>query len=140
MKILIIEDNAFKKKDIEKCISSHFAGALINGASAYSSGLRRAYNTEYDFVILDNGLPYYESTPMDIQPDMAQYILEELLELEICPKCIICSAFDPGTKEEYFDKLVRGFEFCIGYVRYDSTDSSWESILVKLIREATEKA
>lgn len=138
MKILIIEDNAFKKKDIEKCITSHFEGVLVNGASAYSSGLRRAYNTEYDFVILDNGLPYYESTPMDIQPDMAWNILEELLELDVRPKCIICSAFDPGTKEEYFDNLVRQFDFCIGYVRYDPSDSSWEEDIVKLIKTANE--
>lgn len=133
MKILIIEDNMLKAQDIRQCLEEHYSDVVIETAAAYASGVRKAYRNQYDAVIIDNSLPYYESEPQNIQPDMAEIILEEFSDLEISPKTIICSAFEPGEKEEYFQMAVSRWDFCIGFVRYDCASDEWRDKLVKLI-------
>ena len=63
MKILIIEDSELKRKDIERFLKENFPDADVTTAASYSSGLRKAYKGEFDVVILDNSLPYYEDRP-----------------------------------------------------------------------------
>ena len=133
MKILIIEDNTLKAQDIRQCLEEHYSDVVIETAAAYASGVRKAYHNQYDAVIIDNSLPYYESEPQNIQPDMAEIILEEFSDLEISPKTIICSAFEPGEKEEYFQMVVSRWDFCIGFVRYDCASDEWRDKIVKLI-------
>lgn len=133
MKILIIEDNTLKAQDVKRCLENHYTDVTIDTAAAYASGVRKAYRNKYDVIIIDNSLPYYESEPLDIQPDMAEIILEEFSDLEIEPKTIICSAFEPGEKEEYFQRTVSRRDFCIGFVRYDCASSDWENKLINLI-------
>ena len=133
MKILIIEDNTSKAQDVKRCLEDHYTEVKIDMAAAYASGVRKAYRNNYDVVIIDNSLPYYESEPYDIQPDMAEIILEEFSDLEIAPKTIVCSAFESGEKEEYFQRVVSRRYFCIGFVRYDCTSSEWEEKLINLI-------
>lgn len=133
MRILVIEDNKLKAQDIRKSLEKQYPNVVIEESYAYASGVRKAYKEKYDAVIIDNSLPYYESEPHDIQPDMARIILDEFYDLEISPKSIICSAFEPGEKEEYFANIVSQFDFCLGYVRYDCTSSNWENELTSLI-------
>jgi len=133
MRILIIEDNTLKAQDIRQCLEEHYSDVVIETAAAYASGVRKAYRNQYDAVIIDNSLPYYESEPQNIQPDMAEIILEEFSDLEISPKTIICSAFEPGEKEEYFQMAVSRWDFCIGFVRYDCASDEWRDKFVKLI-------
>lgn len=133
MKVLIIEDNAIKAQDIHRCLQAHYPNVDIDTASAYASGLRKVYRGNYDVVVIDNSLPHYENEPLNIQPDMARIILEEFLDLEIAPKSVICSAFEPGEKEVYFQNLVFQYDFCIGFVRYDGCSFDWENRLISLI-------
>ena len=136
MKVLIIEDNELKAEDIKKCILQWFRTANIEVAAAYSTGVRKAYIGNYDFIIIDNSLPIYEKNPQDIKSDMARIILDEFDEFGVTKsKCIICSAFDKGEKELYFNKTVRMYDYCIGYVRYDSSSDDWREKLTMIIRE-----
>lgn len=134
MKVLIIEDNKLKAENIKKCVLQHFEGASIEVATAYSTGVRKAYVGNYDFIIIDNSLPYYNDHLNDIRPDMAALILENL-EDEIDGKCIICSAYERGEKEDYFSRLVEGYGICIGYVRYDPCEDDWKNQTIRLIKE-----
>lgn len=133
MKVLIIEDNTIKAQDILRCLQKHYPDAYVDTAAAYASGVCKAYRATYDVVVIDNSLPHYEDKPLDIQPDMARIILEEFLDLEITPKSVICSAFDSGEKESYFQNIVSQYDFCIGFVRYDGCSSDWEKRLISLI-------
>ena len=83
MKVLIIEDCKLKAEDIKKCILQWFRTASIEVASAYSTGVRKAYAENYDFIIIDNSLPIYEKNPEYIKPDMARLILSEFEEFGI---------------------------------------------------------
>ncbi len=137
MKILIIEDSELKRKDIERFLKENFPDADVTTAASYSSGLRKAYKGEFDVVILDNSLPYYEDRPYDIQPDMARNILEEIEEIlpQKRPRCIICSQYDGNTKEDYFRHITEQYDCCIGYIQYDNCSSDWEEKLKIMIRD-----
>lgn len=110
MRILIIEDNSLKAEDIKKCISQNIVDVSIDVEQAFNTGVRRAYKENYDFIIIDNSLPYYANDMNDICPDVASIILENLEE-EIIGKCIICFAFEKGEKEDYFPDLLTGIVF-----------------------------
>lgn len=133
MRILIIEDSQLKAAGIKRCLTENYPDVEIDEAAAYASGVRKAYRESYDVIIMDNSLPYYESEPYSIQPDMARIILEEFEDLQIRPKCIICSAFEPGGKEIYFESVIEKFPNCLGFVRHDSSSSEWEEKLIGLI-------
>ena len=132
MRILIIEDNSLKAEDIKKCIFQNIVDVSIDVEQAFNTGVRRAYKENYDFIIIDNSLPYYANDLNDICPDVAAIILENLEE-EIIGKCIICSAFEKGEKENYFTRLVEGYSICIGYVRYDPCEDDWKNQIISLI-------
>jgi len=134
MRILIIEDNALKAEDIKKCISQNIVDVSIDVEQTFNTGVRRAYKENYDFIIIDNSLPYYVNDMNDICPDAAAIILENLEE-EIIGKCIICSAFEKGEKENYFTRLVEGYSICIGFIRYDSCEDDWRNQIISLIKE-----
>ena len=133
MKILIIEDNKYKLEDIEKFLSSIYPNMVIAHGMSYASGLKKALQDNFDLVITDNSLPCYESTPFDIKQDMAPLVIEELEEYLPDAKVIICSQFDPGEKEKYFNGIMRSYANCIGSVRYDSSDDSWKGSLQQLL-------
>ena len=69
----------------------------------------------------------------DICPDAAAIILENLEE-EIAGKCIVCSAFEKGEKEDYFSRLVDGYSICVGYVRYNPCEDDWRNQIIRLIK------
>lgn len=133
MRILIIEDNSLKAEDIKKCISQNIVDVSIDVEQAFNTGVRRAYKENYDFIIIDNSLPYYANDMNDICPDAAAIILENLEE-EIAGKCIICSAFEKGEKEDYFSRLVDGYSICVGYVRYNPCEDDWRNQIIRLIK------
>lgn len=133
MRILIIEDNSLKAEDIKKCISQNTVDVAIDVEQAFNTGVRRAYKENYDFIIIDNSLPCYANDMNDIYPDAAAIILENLEE-KIAGKCIICSAFEKGEKEDYFSRLVDGYSICVGYVRYDPCEDDWRNQIIRLIK------
>jgi len=133
MRILIIEDNSLKAEDIKKCISQNIVDVSIDVEQAFNTGVRRAYKEIYDFIIIDNSLPYYANDMNDICPDAAVIILEDLEE-EIIGKCIICSAFEKGEKEDYFSRLVDRYSICIGFIRYDPCEDDWRNQIIRLIK------
>ncbi len=133
MRILIIEDNSLKAEDIKKCISQNIVDVSIDVEQAFNTGVRRAYKENYDFIIIDNSLPYYANNMNDICPDAAAIILEDIEE-EIAGKCIICSAFEKGEKEDYFSRLVDRYSICIGFIRYDSCEDDWRNQIIRFIK------
>lgn len=138
--ILVIEDDNLKAKDVRGVLEESFPGSGIDTAAAYGSGIRKVFKGHYDFVVIDNSLPYYEEKPYDIHPDMAQMILEEILDFseETRPKCIICSQYDPGEKEAYFFRITTQYPNCLGIVRYDCCSDVWKTQLVRIIKDNIE--
>ncbi len=131
MKILIIEDDTFKCKDIVKFLQENLPQAEIDTATSYAKGVKKGYSGKYNIIVVDNCLPFYDSNPYDLHPDMAELIMEELDELG---KFIICSQYkteDEGEKLRRVQK--RRSSVCLGVVRYECNCDNWKDELITLI-------
>ena len=136
MKILIIEDDAFKCKDIVKCLQENLPQAEIDTATSYAKGVKKGYSGNYNLIIVDNCLPFYESNPYDLHPDMAELIMEELDELagDIVGKYIICSQYETEEEGEKLRRVQkRRSRVCLGVVRYECNCDNWKDELITLI-------
>ncbi len=138
MKILIIEDDGNKCKDIVKCLQGNYSQVDIDTAASYSKGVKKGYSGKYDIIIVDNCLPFYDTNPYDLHPDMAELIMEELYELEgeSVGKFIICSQYET---EEEGEKLLRvqkrRSNVCLGVVRYECICDNWKAELLDFINK-----
>jgi len=136
MKILIIEDDAFKCKDIVKCLQENLPQAEIDTATSYAKGVKKGYSGNYNLIIVDNCLPFYESNPYDLHPDMAELIMEELDELDgdTVGKFIICSQYETEEEGEKLRRVQkRRSSVCLGVVRYECNCDNWKDELITLI-------
>lgn len=136
MKILIIEDDTFKCKDIVKCLQENLPQAEIDTATSYAKGVKKGYSGNYNLIIVDNCLPFYESNPYDLHPDMAELIMEELDELagDTVGKFIICSLYETEEEGEKLRRVQkRRSSVCLGVVRYECNCDNWKDELITLI-------
>ena len=136
MKILIIEDDAFKCKEIVKCLQENLPQAEIDTATSYAKGVKKGYSGNYNLIIVDNCLPFYESNPYDLHPDMAELIMEELDELagDTVSKFIICSQYETEEEGEKLRKVQkRRSSVCLGVIRYECNCDNWKDELITLI-------
>ena len=136
MKILIVEDDAFKCKDIVKCLQENLPQAEIDTATSYAKGVKKGYSGNYNLIIVDNCLPFYESNPYDLHPGMAELIMEELDELtgDTVGKFIICSQYETEEEGEKLRRVQkRRSSVCLGVVRYECNCDNWKDELITLI-------
>ncbi len=139
MKILIIEDDAFKCEDIVKCLEKNLPKAEIDTAVSYVKGVKKGYSGEYNIIIVDNCLPFYDSKPYDLHSDMAELIMEELDELggDTVGKFIICSQYETEEEKERLLKVQkRRSNVCMGVVRYECNNDDWKNKLLNFINKA----
>ena len=136
MKILIIEDDAFKCKDIVKCLQENLPQAEIDTATSYAKGVKKGYSGNYNLIIVDNCLPFYESNPSDLHPDMEELIMDELDELagDTVGKFIICSQYETEEEGEKLRRVQkRRSSVCLGVVRYECNCDNWKDEFITLI-------
>lgn len=136
MKILIIEDDTFKCKDIVKCLQENLPQAEIDTATSYAKGVKKGYSGKYNIIVVDNCLPLYDSNPYDLHPDMAELIMEELDELagDTVGKFIICSLYETEEEGEKLRRVQkRRSSVCLGVVRYECNCDNWKDELITLI-------
>lgn len=139
MKILIIEDNAYKCEDIVKCLQGNYPQAEIDTAASYSKGVRKGYSGNYDIIIIDNCLPFYDNNPYDLHPDMAELIMEELDEMsgDTAGKFIICSQYENEEEGEHLCRVQkRRSSVCLGVVRYQCDHDDWKEKIISLINNS----
>lgn len=136
MKILIIEDDTFKCKDIVKFLQENLPQAEIDTATSYAKGVKKGYSGKYNIIVVDNCLPFYDSNPYDLHPDMAELIMEELDELagDTVGKFIICSQYETEDEGEKLRRVQkRRSSVCLGVVRYECNCDNWKDELFTLI-------
>ena len=138
MKILIIEDDAFKCKDIIKCLQETLPQAEIDTATSYATGVKKGYSGIYNIIIVDNCLPFYNSNPNNLHSDMAELIMEELDELvgDTVGKFIICSQYETEEDGEKLRRVQkRRSSVCLGVVRYECNCDDWKDELIGFINK-----
>lgn len=80
--VLLVEDDAFKQKELEQALLGWMRGAEIRVARSVRHALSLLGERAYDLIVLDMALPSHETRPAAAQP-MSQPSggLELLLEL-----------------------------------------------------------
>ncbi|MBC2853536.1 response regulator transcription factor [Cetobacterium sp. 2G large] len=148
MKILIIEDDDNKYKNISRVLLKYFPLESITLKKSYNSGLREILKIEYDLILLDMSLPIYEnekSNSLEIKPFTGIDILNQMKRYQKKIRTIVVTQFEifstsRGRGEEIsITELRKKLEALEsqnykGLVYYDVTSDSWETELIDLIR------
>lgn len=99
MKILYIEDELVKAKDVIQFLEEELDIDKLVHCRSFNSGIDELRNNMYDVILLDMSLPIYdadkvESANNEFETFGGIEILEEVYRLELNTKVIIITAFD----------------------------------------------
>jgi CheY-like chemotaxis protein len=145
MKLLLIEDDKNKTKNICTFLKDAIKDIDITCARSYQSGLEQVMTANFDLLLLDMSLSTYD---IDHQEDGFQYdafagkhILFEMVRKKIKIKTIVITQFETFgqgkeiiTLNELTAQLSASFpDVFIGTVFYSASESDWQLALEKLI-------
>lgn len=143
MRILVVEDNGNKLRQIRTFVESNYASALVHDATSYTSGLRRIYEEQWDILLLDMTLPVYDSMGQEDGGDKkvvaGEEIMRRMLNRNIIIPTIIITQFDTfGENEISISMLNEKFTSSLadvwyGTVNYEDALNKWKSDLKILI-------
>ncbi|MBD3905943.1 response regulator [Chryseobacterium sp. Ch-15] len=146
MKLILIEDDQHKAKQIIQFMSESFTEASIELKKSYQSGLKELLTHNFDLVLLDMQLPNF-----DIKPGEDGYKFRKLAGIDIMReltrkrkncKIIVITQFETfGEGEFYIDlanlKQMLKSEFSAMYIDtifYSPDNSLWQKELLELIQ------
>lgn len=145
MRVLIVEDDEGKARQLEQFMTSTYTGADISTQVSYQSGLSSAVDSPPNLMLLDMNLPNYDPTPFDGGYKTLFFagrdILRELKRLRITTRAIVVTQFeqfgegeDITTLDELTTTLENDFPdlFC-GTVYYHPSQEDWKRALKRLI-------
>lgn len=141
MKILIVEDEDLKMKDIHRFVLDLFPDAVVDKANSYAESLKRCYSIIYDFVILDMNIPQYDRGESDktILSNGGEMIVRELFSENILVNFAFVSQYETVGEEsvESFDRRMRSYcpnTYC-GFVFFEANDDSWKQKLLEILNK-----
>lgn len=146
MKILIVEDDLDKQKDIIGVIREKYNDSLFNIAASLTSGLQKLiFDDNVDLILLDMSMPNFESTeeePSNGAPESfagLEFLEQMALRGIETPVVIITQfvTFGKGANLKKFETLKEKIELeypdiVLGMLRY-SQSSKWNSELLSII-------
>lgn len=140
MKILIVEDNHDKRKNIKLFFQKRIEDVSFGEAKSYSSGISEIYGRRWDLMILDMSLPTYDITHTEtggeMKPVAGKEILRRMQNRKINTPVIIVTQFDVfGEKQVSLNSLNEEFrkkysDIWQGTVSYDKPN--WQIELNKI--------
>lgn len=146
MKLILIEDDQHKAKQILNFIRESYTEVSIELKKSYQSGLKELLTQDFDLVLLDMQLPNF-----DIKPGEDGYkfrklagidILRELTRKKKKCKIVVITQFETfGEGEFYIDlanlKQMLKSEFSTMYIDtifYSPDNSLWQKELLGIIQ------
>ena len=143
MKILLVEDNFFKREKIVDFISS-INGHNIVEAASYNSGLTSAMSDEFDFLILDMSMPTFDRTASDMGGRFkvlaGKEIVTKLKKQNRLIPFVILTGFadfsvdtDKLNLNQINDLMALVGETYRGTIFFDSANSKWKDDLNNVI-------
>jgi len=145
MKILIVEDDLNKSRQIGDYLSELLPGVELVERRSFQSGLAEIYASAFDVVILDMTLPTYDIRPGERGGRTRTYggreILEELVRNSISTKAIVLTQFesfgeggDHLTLDELTEQVKARFpKLFLGTVYYHPARTDWRTRLNDLL-------
>lgn len=147
MKLLLIEDDPNKAKNIEDFLNENFLGIEIWISRSYQSGIKSLIEEKFDLVLLDMQLPTFDIKSGEDGHKfrrMAGFdILREIKRKNKITKVIIVTQFETfGEGDTYLDlnglkkELKKYFpESYVDTVFYDAKFLSWRDNLKNIINQ-----
>lgn len=141
MKILIVEDDQNKKKQIISYLTEVLENTIIQSKLSYKSGLKEITNNTYDLIILDMSMPTFDITNLDsggkVLPFAGKEILRQMKRRSNITPTIVVTQFERFgdyekslNLEELKKELEKEYEgIYIGTVYYNPASSSWRKDL-----------
>lgn len=147
MKILLVEDNFFKREKIVDFISSINGHDIIEAAS-YNSGLTFAMSDEFDLLILDMSMPTFDRTDSDMGGRFkvlaGKEIVTKLKKQNRLVPFVIFTGFadfsvdtDKLNLDQINDLMALMGEPYKGTIFFDSANSKWKDDLNNVIASLT---
>lgn len=144
MRILIVEDNNNKLKQIRDLIEKKYHSCEVIEAYAFNSGIKRVFEDNWDLVILDMSLPTYDITYTesggDKKPVAGKNIMKRMINRKIHSPVVIITQFETFDDDkisletlnrefkEYFSQIWKGTV----YYGNDEWSLEFEVLLDKL--------
>lgn len=143
MRVLIVEDNHNKLKQIKLFLKQTYPKVCIHDAVSYTAGLRRIYEERWDLLLLDMSLPIYDigqqETGGDKKSIAGKEIMKRMIHRRIFIPTVIVTQFDTfGEKEISINALNKEFEETLnrvwqGTIGYEDSTNKWKIQLKALI-------
>lgn len=148
VKILLIEDDEYKSKQIKEFIVSKNLENINNEViikKSFQSGMCEIVTNEYDFILLDMSIPTFEASfgrsAGRSRPYGGREILFEMKRKNIKVKTIVVTQFnvfgegiDELNKEQLDESLKKEFgDMYLGLVYYNVSAIDWKKKLLKLM-------
>lgn len=140
-KILIIDDDNFKKENIVNLLNKLNKKYELIVATALNPGLCKLSEDKYDLVLLDMSLPVFDlSEPDNFESYGGLIFLKEMKRKRINTPTIIITQYEifgEGSKQltsDAIDELCKkDFQNYLGLIIYSSSKSEWKEKLVKML-------
>ncbi|KJS01331.1 MAG: hypothetical protein VR65_09270 [Desulfobulbaceae bacterium BRH_c16a] len=98
MKILLIEDDQNKIKQLTEHLEKHIDNISIIVRKSYQSGFKEVLTVQYDVILLDMSMPTYEISPIEHggrpRPFAGKDILRQMQRKSINTPVIIVTQFE----------------------------------------------
>ena len=139
MKILLIEDDENKIKQIQEFLVSEYGEKNIEVRKSYQSGLKTILNEYFDFVLLDMSMPVFDKSLNETGGEFMKFagedIIKEMDRNDRIYKTIIVTQYEDFGEKTLTD--IKNFmrenfkHIYIGTVFYSASETNWKSELEK---------
>lgn len=139
MKILFIEDNPQKLKQVCDFLEQQYENIELTIRKSYNSGLRELIkNNSYSLILLDMSLPNYDIEPGESGGDFEKYagkfLLSEMYRRDITTNVLIITMYLNYVDEEFTTELKDNFPNYLGVVYYNVKEpDGWKNELKEKI-------
>ncbi len=141
MRVLVVEDDKLKMKDIQHFIKEEIKEVCVECAESYATAVSMCYSEKYDFIVLDMNIPRYDKTDNDksIIYNGGEMIIRELVSEDIFLKFAFVSGYETVGDESIasFDERMKKYSpstYC-GFVFFEVNDDSWKQNLGKILKD-----
>lgn len=135
MRILIIEDNLNKLKQIRSLLEKKYSNSEIEETYAFNNGMKKIIQNNWDLVILDMSLPTYNITSTDgggdKKPVAGKNIMKRMLNKKIFSPVVVITQFETFDDDKIsLELLNKEFETSFsqiwkGTIYYGDDDWEW---------------
>jgi DNA-binding response OmpR family regulator len=151
MKIILVEDDQNKLKQLQDFINRSVLHANISVRKSYQSGLSEILNSSADLVLLDMSMPTYDQTPTEPGGRNRAFAGKEILRKmnkrgKRFPVIIVTqfTRFGDGDQAISLEELKNdleqlGYENYLGTIYYSAEASNWESELFTVLKDAEDR-